>query len=168
MGRGTWWATVHGVTKSQTQLSDWNKKTRGAFAHKSFPTQTTCHPGLDSLGTHLSFHFVIPVDSRDSDWNARYRTLIWTWQNREFPACLHLLEISSSMWNQGLQIKVAWKRPEITSLSCVQRWWDVPVFLVMGGCFASLSQIHTVWGIQPSHLQSAGNKGEQRREFPFL
>ena len=22
MGRGVWWATVHGVTKSQTQLSD--------------------------------------------------------------------------------------------------------------------------------------------------
>jgi len=23
MNRGAWWATVHGVTKSQTQLSDW-------------------------------------------------------------------------------------------------------------------------------------------------
>ena len=23
MDRGTWWVTVHGVTKSQTQLSDW-------------------------------------------------------------------------------------------------------------------------------------------------
>ena len=23
MDRGAWWATVHGVTKSQTQLSDW-------------------------------------------------------------------------------------------------------------------------------------------------
>ena len=22
MGRGTWWATIHGVTKSQTQLRD--------------------------------------------------------------------------------------------------------------------------------------------------
>ena len=24
MGRGPWWATVHGVAKSQTQLSDFN------------------------------------------------------------------------------------------------------------------------------------------------
>ena len=24
MDRGTWWATVHGVTKSQTQLSNWH------------------------------------------------------------------------------------------------------------------------------------------------
>ena len=23
MGRGAWWATVHGVTRSQTQLSDY-------------------------------------------------------------------------------------------------------------------------------------------------
>ena len=26
MDRGAWWATVHGVTESQIQLSDWNNK----------------------------------------------------------------------------------------------------------------------------------------------
>ena len=25
MDRGAWWATVHGVAKSQTQLSDWTE-----------------------------------------------------------------------------------------------------------------------------------------------
>ena len=29
MDRGAWWATVHGVTKSQTQLRDWAGTTNG-------------------------------------------------------------------------------------------------------------------------------------------
>ena len=33
--RGSWWATVHGVTKSQTWLSDW--------AHTSFSPGQSCH-----------------------------------------------------------------------------------------------------------------------------
>ena len=30
MDRGTWWATAHGITKNQTQLSDWAPTTHKA------------------------------------------------------------------------------------------------------------------------------------------
>ena len=37
MDRGAWWATVHGVTKSQTRLSDWAQ--HGTPMHRVY-----CHP----------------------------------------------------------------------------------------------------------------------------
>ena len=43
MDRGTWWATVHGVTKNQTQLS--------THAHVTFSTVTP-----DSVSTTLAEH----------------------------------------------------------------------------------------------------------------
>ena len=33
MDRGTWWAIVHGVTKSQTQLSDWTTTNKLLFTY---------------------------------------------------------------------------------------------------------------------------------------
>ena len=33
LGRGTWWATVHGITKSQTWLSDWMHRHRHTHTH---------------------------------------------------------------------------------------------------------------------------------------
>ena len=35
MGRGAWWATVHGVTKSWTQLSNWTTKNKLEVTQKS-------------------------------------------------------------------------------------------------------------------------------------
>lgn len=69
---------------------------RGSLDSQSFLTQPACHLGLDSLGFIFSFCL-----SRDSNWNARCRTLIWTWHDWESPECLHLLELGSSVWNQG-------------------------------------------------------------------
>ena len=36
MDRGTWWATVHGVAKSQTQLSDYHTRTCPILTHNLF------------------------------------------------------------------------------------------------------------------------------------
>ena len=41
MGRGAWWATVHGVTKSQTQLSD---------SHFTFPGGSVVKNSLINVG----------------------------------------------------------------------------------------------------------------------
>ena len=40
MARGTWWATVHGVAKNQTQLNEWAQTQihRAAFLKKTFPS----------------------------------------------------------------------------------------------------------------------------------
>ena len=47
MDRGDGWATVHGVTKSQTQLSDGARTN----AHKRTHTHTHAHTGDEILNT---------------------------------------------------------------------------------------------------------------------
>ena len=58
MGRGAWQATVHGVTKNQTQQSDLGsqriKHNRVTIAHPHSLLQESFHPGL-SLGSLLCF-----------------------------------------------------------------------------------------------------------------
>ena len=56
MDRGAWWATVHGVTKSQIQLSDWNNKQQQQipsftyFARNSYLVMSTVR---DSIYNHF-------------------------------------------------------------------------------------------------------------------
>ena len=60
MDRGTWWATVHGVTKSQTRLSDSNyyHYKRPPIASRSFSPSPS--PYLQSRQTWVSFDLADP------------------------------------------------------------------------------------------------------------
>ena len=60
LGRGTWWATVHGITKSQTCLSDWMHRHRHRHTHTYTDTHTQVNPTHSNV-THtfteyVSFH----------------------------------------------------------------------------------------------------------------
>ena len=47
MDRGAWWATVHGVAKSQTRLSDsWSLFTFGQLSCFDTPISPTLHPAV--------------------------------------------------------------------------------------------------------------------------
>ena len=50
MDRGAWWAADHGVSKSQTQLSDWAHRLQLGFPGGSDSRDTTCRAG--GLGFH--------------------------------------------------------------------------------------------------------------------
>ena len=66
MDGGTWWATVHGVTKSRTQLSDFTFTFHFHALDKEMATHTsvlvlripwTAEPGgLPSMGSHRVGH----------------------------------------------------------------------------------------------------------------
>ena len=64
MDRGAWWATVHGVDKSQTQLSDFTFAFHFHWRRKWQPTRVlalripgTGEPGgLPSMGSHRVGH----------------------------------------------------------------------------------------------------------------
>ena len=69
MDRGAWWATVHGVLKSQTRLSDFTFTFHFHAVEKEMATHSSVHAwripgmaepgGLPSMGLHRVGH----------DWN---------------------------------------------------------------------------------------------------
>ena len=78
MDRGAWWATVHGVTTSQTLLSDWahNICTRPWNHHHevslglfvilslfSLPSPTPKQPAICHYGLFLIFHNCLKMES---------------------------------------------------------------------------------------------------------
>ena len=63
--RGAWWATVHGVTKSQTRLSDWHIHTYSCFyaillINKHFGVPA-CHMSVTSTGNSRQRPEIHPV-----------------------------------------------------------------------------------------------------------
>ena len=65
MDRGTWWATVHGVTKRWTWLSDWAQHTHSHLAVQLFPR---------------SIRLQLPLYSY-TEWMASLTRWTWVWVN---------------------------------------------------------------------------------------
>ena len=76
MDRGAWWAAVHGVTKSQTRLSDFTFTFHFNALEKEMSTHSsvlawripgTGEPGgLPSMGSHRVRHDLKPLSSSSS------------------------------------------------------------------------------------------------------
>ena len=105
----TWWATVHGVTKSQTQLSDFtfifhfHALEREMATHSSvlaWRTPGMGEPdGLPSMGSHRVGHDWSDLAAAASQQQARF---LWTcsllpwWSRVSSPVHWHLMHLTTS------------------------------------------------------------------------
>ena len=120
MDRGAWWATVYGVAKSQTQLSDWACKIifKEHFIIGPFPhghvAHCTLYNTLQHFLQHCTFshsHSVItsvPSESCDSGWQKPFLLYLCAFQ---YPAlcCAHKTGLAkSNQANDPLIPKYIW------------------------------------------------------------
>ena len=95
MGRGAWWAAVHGVAKSLTRLSDFTFTFHFHALEKEMATHSSvlawripgmAEPGgLPSMGSHTVGHDWSDLAAAGIDWEtsweARWRDARWTWSH---------------------------------------------------------------------------------------
>ena len=101
MDRGAWWATVHGVTKSRTWLSDFHFHYDSVTSiwgegYSDSPSRALAvlSPPPSSLGWVLySFYFIsLKVTSLQGENGTRICQVSWPWDcNWEMPPSVHLL-----------------------------------------------------------------------------
>ena len=100
MDREAWWATVYGVAKSQTQLSDWTQQI--------LPVQN-----LSFLMTELALHLIFILWTILSSYiweltSSKYVTLLKLW-------AFHILYSSQS--STCLGVVESWRPPALTSFA---------------------------------------------------
>ena len=146
MEEGAWWATVHGVAESQTQLSDftftfhfhaWEKEMATHSSVLAWRIPGTGEPnGLLSMGSHRVGH----------DWSDLAAAAVWL-VGFYFQECFALV-VSDSVWPHGL------------SPTRLLRPWDSPGKNTGVSCHLLHQGIFPQPGIQPMSLVSPELAGE--------
>ena len=130
---GAWWATVHGVAKSRTQLKPLSSRSKFPGDVKAATQESHFESHWCSLSWSNKYMSLNPTDlPQTSEVKTDFN--LYLWSGFEPPTSLSSVQFSCSVMSDSLQphgLQHAWLpcpslSPGICSNSCPLRWWYHP------------------------------------------